>query len=148
MRLLIRSSIVVDDEGKPLPREAQVLRENNTMYLSIELPAIEGPVNERTPDSWLQQMATVNITDVLPTRGRFAYDVIDMPKSVLSSKRWTAVMDVGNGKTLYESREVFYGHASFLVRLLGGPMKDGFEAQGKALKKYVEERNKSNMKQV
>jgi hypothetical protein len=129
---------MVDDEGTPLPVEVQFPRENATLQLHIQLPALSLPVDASTANKWTQT-AHVNITDVLPTRGRFGYVVVDLPSYALTSKRWTSVMDLGNGKTLYESREVFYGPiASVLKFAMQGTLNDGFEGMAKGLKMFVE----------
>jgi hypothetical protein len=136
-----RSSVIVDDEDKPLPLEAQVPQEGRSLRLEVQLPPLPMPVKADTPGVYLNgQTAHVNITDVLPTRGRIAWAVVDLPSFALSSKRWSSVLDLGNGKTLYESREVFYGAAVPVLKfVMESKLNEGFNAQAKALKVFCED---------
>jgi hypothetical protein len=58
---------------------------------------------------------------------------------VLAAERWQAISDLGNGKVLYESREVFSGAlASTLKALYGNSLQEAFDAQGMGLKLLLE----------
>jgi hypothetical protein len=61
------------------------------------------------------------------------------PPIVLAAERWQAITDLGNGKVLYESREVFSGPlASTLKALMGESLQQSFNAQGEGLKLLLE----------
>jgi hypothetical protein len=61
----------------------------------------------------------------------------------LEAERWSTVSDVGRGKVLYESKEVFSGPlAEYLKEQLAGALQTGFDAQGKALEALLEECDK------
>ena len=64
-----------------------------------------------------------------PELGRLAWKYL-APEVALSSERWTAVSAATNGKSLYESREVYDGALATTVK--------AFEAQATALKPLLE----------
>ena len=70
---------------------------------------------------------------VLSSSGLFA-----IPRWLLRAERWQAVSSV-DGKTLYESREVFYGPLAHVVRwYAGSKLEEAFKATGLSLKTQAE----------
>ena len=64
---------------------------------------------------------------------------IATPPAIFESERWQALSELGNGRVLYESQEVFLGPlAHTLKALYGDGLQKGFEAQGLALKMLLE----------
>jgi hypothetical protein len=84
------------------------------------------------------QTSRENITHVQPELGRVAWKYLSVDIAV-ASERWTAVSTLPNGKSLYESREVFSGVLAGLIRsLYGTGLQQSFDAQGKALRLLLE----------
>lgn len=58
---------------------------------------------------------------------------------MLAAERWQAISDLGNGKVLYESREVFSGPLAYTLKaLMKESLQEGFNAQGEGLKLLLE----------
>lgn len=133
----MRSAIVVSPLNLTLPEQYPL--EGNQLFMRTQIPPLPLPVNKDTPDNPLaMQFAYENITHVQPELGRLAWKYI-APEVALSSERWQAVSDLGNGVALYESREVFHGLlAPALKATLGESLQKGFDAQGVGLKMLLE----------
>ncbi|KAH7908674.1 hypothetical protein BJ138DRAFT_1090830 [Hygrophoropsis aurantiaca] len=72
---------------------------------------------------------------------RCAWRNIDMPAWALRAERWQALVELGDGRTRYETVEVFGGAAAYVIRvLLGGGLRAGFRAMAEGLKARAEER--------
>jgi hypothetical protein len=84
------------------------------------------------------QFSNEIVTHVQPELGRLAWKYT--PDLLLQSERWQALSDdLGNGKVLYESREVFSGElASVLQVTMGRNLQSSFEAQANGLKLLLE----------
>ncbi|KAF2797028.1 hypothetical protein K505DRAFT_270275 [Melanomma pulvis-pyrius CBS 109.77] len=133
----VRAAIVVDPTNLTLPSQYPV--ENRRLYLRTQAPPLPLPVSSSTPDNILHtQVAYENITHVQPQLGRLAWRFA-APDELLDAERWQAVSDIGDGKVLYESREVFSGAlAEVLKEGMGKALQEAFEAQGKGLKLLLE----------
>ena len=121
-----------------LPQQRPV--ENRRLFLRAQIPPLPLPVSAFTPDNVLHtQFAYENITHVQPELGRLAWEYAASPGELLAAERWQAVSDLGSGKVLYESREVFSGALAVVLRdLLGEDLQKGFDAQGQGLKLLLE----------
>lgn len=83
-------------------------------------------------------MSYENITHVQPQLGRLAWK-FPAPDSQLDAERWQAISDLGNGRILYESREVFRGALAYVMKpTMEKSLQEGFDAQGKGLKLLLE----------
>ena len=72
-----------------------------------------------------------------PELGRLAWRY--QPDLALDAERWQAISDLGGGKVLYESREVYSGALAYVVKAsMGEGLQEGFEAQALGLKTYLE----------
>lgn len=132
----VRASIMTSSDNATLGD--QYPKEGRQLFLRTQIPALPLPVNKDTPDVEANtQYSYDNVTHVQPKEGRLAWEFIADPN--LQSERWSAVSNIGRGKVLYESREVFDGPlAEHLQSLLGKTLQDCFDAQGKALKALLE----------
>jgi hypothetical protein len=85
------------------------------------------------------QLSYENVTHVQPELGRLAWEYLATPGQLLASERWQGVTDLGNGKTLYESREVFSGALAYVLEgTLGKSLQEGFDKQGQGLRLLLE----------
>jgi len=114
--------------------------EGRHLYLRTQIPPLPLPVSASTPDNVLHtQVAYENITHVQPQLGRLAWKYLAAPSELLAAERWQAVSDVGDGKVLYESREVFSGALAVVLKeVMGEALQESFDAQGKGLKLLLE----------
>lgn len=133
----LSSAVMVAADGITLPEQRPV--ENRLLVLRVQIPPLPFPVTSSTPDNPLNtQFAFENITHVDPSRGRLAWAYVT-DKSLLDAERWQAISDVGNGRILYESREVFSGAlAPILMTTMGESLQKSFEAQAEGLKLLLE----------
>lgn len=135
--LIKRSATATNTLGIPLPENRPV--ENQRLILRVQIPPLPLPVDASTPDNPLNiQFAIENVTAVQHDLGRLAWKYLS-PDILLGSERWQAITDLGNGKVLYESREVFRGALSPVVQALyEDGLKKGFEEQAQGLKLLLE----------
>jgi hypothetical protein len=132
----VRSAIVVSPLNITLQRQYPV--EGKNLFLRTQIPPLPLPVNSRTPDNPLAtQFAYEEITHVQPQLGRLAWKYA--ADALVQAERWQAVSDAGEGRVLYESREVFDGALAEVVKAtLGESLQKGFDAQGEALRALLE----------
>jgi hypothetical protein len=63
-----------------------------------------------------------------------------LPEWLFKAERWQELTEVGDGKTKYETFEVFYGPVAYLVNFfVGKGLKLGVVAMAEGLKKRAEE---------
>ncbi|KAJ8107169.1 hypothetical protein OPT61_g9049 [Boeremia exigua] len=136
----VRASIMTSPENVTL--SDQYPREGRNLFLRTQIPALPLPVNRHTPDVEANtNYAYENVTHVQRKQGRIAWNFITDPN--LQAERWSAVSDIGHGKVLYESREVFDGPlAEYLKSQLAEVLQSCFEAQGEAFKVLLEDCDK------
>ena len=71
---------------------------------------------------------------------RSAWLNVDAPAWFIRAERWQALSSTADGKTLYETREVFGGIGGYLVKwFFGKNLIPCFEAYAKALKARAEQ---------
>ncbi|KAI4929563.1 uncharacterized protein J4E92_005228 [Alternaria infectoria] len=129
----VRYALTTSAKGNiTLPDQRPV--EGNFLFFRVQIPALPLPVNKDTPDNLLNtQLSAERITHVQPELGRLAWDYLG--ELAISSTRWQALSDIGNGTVLYESIEVFHGlFAGVLKDTLGESLQQSFEAQAEGLK--------------
>lgn len=137
--LLARSAVIVDQLMVPAPVNQQSKpQENNRISFRVQIPPLPLPVNESTPDVALNtQYSLENITHVQKDVYRIAWKYLFVD-ALIDAERWSAI-SVQNGVSVYESREIYYGALSPLVKsLFGTGLQQAFEAQGAALKLLLE----------
>jgi hypothetical protein len=132
----VRYAVVTSADNITLPEQRPV--EGAYLFFRVQIPPLPLPVNKDTPDNLLHtQTALERVTYVQPELGRVAWDYLGEP--AITSRRWQAVSDIGNGTVLYESEEVFNGLlAGVLKATLGESIQESFVAQGEGLKLYLE----------
>lgn len=132
----VRYAVVTSAKNITLPEQRAV--EGNYLFFRVQIPALPLPVNKDTPDNLLHtQLSHERITHVQPELGRLAWEYL--AEIAVSSTRWQALSDMGNGIVLYESIGVFNGPlAGVLKATLGESLQESFEAQGEGLKLYLE----------
>ncbi|KAF1948074.1 hypothetical protein EJ02DRAFT_449540 [Clathrospora elynae] len=134
----VRAAIVVSPLNHSLPEQYPI--EGKNIFLRVQIPPLAFPVDKDTPDNPLAtQFSYEKITAVQPELGRLAWKFQPDTPGVLQAERWQAVSDLGNGKVLYESREVFRGVGAVTLKAtLGENLQKGFDAQGVGLKTLLE----------
>jgi hypothetical protein len=127
-----RGQTIVDKSGNRLPdqtpAEGQYL-----MIAPVHLPPTMGE------PGWFQTSSAFEIiTAVDHENYRVAWVNIALPKFLLYAERWQA-LSVVDGKTKYETTEVFGGIIAYLVKLfVHQKLILGFNAQAEGLKKRAE----------
>ncbi|KAK7445163.1 hypothetical protein VKT23_009594 [Stygiomarasmius scandens] len=138
----LRSITVADDFF--IPTDSQIPQEGHRIILVTQIPPLTGPISRNSKGNPLESHYDFdNLTHVQPEQGRIAWKVMGWPDGMLSAERWNAVSEVtgedGEKRVLYEYREVFGGALGYFVEeFLGDGLKEGFEAEGKAMKARVE----------
>lgn len=133
----VRAAITVSPLNLTLPEQRPV--EGVRLFLRVQIPPLPLPVDETTPDNLLHtQYSYENITHVQPELGRVAWKYF-APDGLLDAERWSAVTDVGGGRVLYESREVYRGLLAGPLEISSGEdLQQSFDAQGEGLKLLLE----------
>lgn len=134
----LRSQVVTDSLG--IPTEEQKPEENLRLLIQAQIPPLPLPVDANTPaDPLHAQISFENITHIDITNRRLAWKAIMLPQPLLHAERWQALSTTEDGKTFYESVEVFQGPVSYVVdALFAQGLQEGFDAQAAALKSRVE----------
>ncbi|KAG6889102.1 hypothetical protein C0995_003671 [Termitomyces sp. Mi166 len=134
----VRSQVVTDALG--IPTDEQIPKENLRVIIQVQIPPLLLPVDANTPANPLHsQTSFENITHIDITDRRLAWRTIMLPQPLLDAERWQALSTTEDGKTFYESAEVYRGPASYVVdALFAQGLQEGFEAQAVALKSRVE----------
>jgi hypothetical protein len=133
----VRAAVVVNPlTNATLPEQYPVVGKN--LCLRTQIPPLPLPVSEGSRDNPLAtQYAYEEITAVQPELGRLAWKYAT--DALVRAERWQAVSDMGDGDVLYESREVFEGLLSPVVKAgFGRNVQKGFEGQGVGLKMLLE----------
>jgi hypothetical protein len=91
---------------------------------------------------WFQkQSAFEMITTVDPENYRVAWVNISLPRFLLYAERWQSLTVDGDGKTKYETIEVFGGVLAYIIKfLMRKKLVMGFTAQAEGLKQWAEQK--------
>jgi len=132
----VRYAVVLSPTNVTLPEQRPV--ENARLFMRVQIPPLALPVDSNTPDDPLRiQFTYENITHVQPELGRVAWEY--QPEALLQAERWQALTDLGNGRVLYESREVYAGALAPIVQeTMGQGLQEAFEGQANGLKLFLE----------
>lgn len=140
----VRASIMISSDNTTL--RDQYPEEGRRLFLRTQIPALPLPVNRQTPDIEANtQYSYENVTHVQRKQGRIAWEYAPSPNQQLDlqSERWSAISDVGSGKVLYESREVFHGSVAESVEVqVGKALQASFDGQAQAFKVLLEDCDK------
>ncbi|KAF1958811.1 hypothetical protein CC80DRAFT_490602 [Byssothecium circinans] len=133
----VRYALAISPLSQTLPVQRPV--EGVKLFFRVQIPPLPLPVDENTPDNLLNtQNSYENATHVQPELGRLAWKYL-APEGLLAAERWQAVTNIGYGKVLYESREVYSGLlAGALKETLEKPLQESFEAQANGLQLLLE----------
>ncbi|KAG6866338.1 hypothetical protein C0991_005805 [Blastosporella zonata] len=127
-----RGQTITDKSGNPLPDQTPAVGQY-LLIAPVHLPPTMGE-----PGWFQKQSAFEKITTVDHENFRVAWVNIALPKFLLSAERWQA-LSVVDGKTKYETVEVFGGLAAYIVKFfMYQKLVLGFNAQAEGLKKYAE----------
>ncbi|RDB23643.1 hypothetical protein Hypma_009299 [Hypsizygus marmoreus] len=129
-----RGQTIVDKSKNPLPDQTPA--EGQYLLIApVHLPPTMGE-----PGWFQKQSAFEMISTVDRENYRVAWVNIALPKFLLSAERWQALSEDGEGRTKYETIEVFGGFFAYLVKFfMREKLVLGFNAQAEALKKRAEE---------
>lgn len=142
----VRASIMISANNATLREQYPV--ESRRLFLRTQIPALPLPVDGNTADVEAHtQYSYENVTHVQRKQGRLAWEFVPTTPAEhlldLRSERWSAITDIGHGKVLYESREVFHGATALLIKIqMGEALQASFDAQGEALKLLLEDCDK------
>ncbi|KAF8064013.1 hypothetical protein FPV67DRAFT_1420573 [Lyophyllum atratum] len=127
-----RGQTIVDKSKNKLPDQTPA--EGQYLLIApVHLPPTMGE-----PGWFQEQSAFEIITTVDHENHRVAWANIALPKFLLSAERWQT-LSVVDGKTKYETREVFGGIIAYLVKFfMYEKLVQGFRAQAEGLKKQAE----------
>ncbi|KAG6837811.1 hypothetical protein H0H93_016179 [Arthromyces matolae] len=133
-----RSQVVADALG--VRTADQTPGENRRLWIQAQIPPLPSPVNSDTPSNPLHsELSFENITHIDTSTRRIAWRTIMLPQPLLDAERWQALSTTDDGKTFYESVEVYRGPVSYVVDLaFAQGLQEGFEAQAAALKDRTE----------
>ena len=91
------------------------------------------------PGLFQKQSAFVQITTLDHENYRAAWVNTALPQFLLSTERWQMLTVESDGKTKYETTEVFGGLLAFLIKFfMREKLVLGFDAQAQGLKKWAE----------
>jgi hypothetical protein len=123
-----RSQVLVDSLKRPLADQTPDVGKN--LELKVHLP----------PTSDIATSSSEIITIFSPTNYTLAWKYTGAPEYLLYSERWQVLSRTPEGKTLYETREIFYGPLAYLVKtLMYNALIQGFETVANDLKSRVEQ---------
>ena len=92
------------------------------------------------PGLFQVQSAFETITTVDHENYRVAWANIALPRFLLNAERWQLLSVDGDGKTKYETTEVFGGILAYIIKfLMREKLAMGFNAQAEGLKKRAEQ---------
>ncbi|KAI0830250.1 hypothetical protein BC628DRAFT_1408386 [Trametes gibbosa] len=124
-----RSQVVTDNDKNPL--DDQTPKEGDFLLMKVHIPP-------SLDDTVSTTSAFEKITHVQPDLHRVAWNST-LPSWFVKAERWQAVSASEDGKTLYESREIFAGPGAYAIKLfIAKDLENSFVAQAEALKTYVE----------
>jgi len=127
-----RGQTIVDKSGNPLPDQTPA----EGKYLLIAPVHLPPTMDE--PGWFQKQSAFEIITTVDHENHRAAWANVALPKFLLSAERWQA-LSVVDGRTKYETTEVFGGVLAYLVKFfMYRKLVLGFNAQTVGLKEQAE----------
>lgn len=131
-----RKQIIVDASGKPHP-DGPTLAEGKHTSISVHLP----PTMD-TPGLFGKNGAFCEITILDPENYRVAWETVPSllaPSWLLHAERWQILTELPEGKTKYETTEVMFGPAAYIVKfVVGSWLKLGFQAFADSLKGRAE----------
>jgi hypothetical protein len=82
----------------------------------------------------------ITVVDHESFRAAWAYT--GLPSWLLWTERWQTLTILDNGRTRYETREVFGGISAYIVKFLyQGTLNECFAAMGKGLKEVSEQQS-------
>ncbi|KAG9217888.1 hypothetical protein PLEOSDRAFT_1079220 [Pleurotus ostreatus PC15] len=129
----VRDSVLVDESEEILPD--QTLAEGKYMLIApVHLPPTMGK-----PGMFQKQSAFVKVVTVDPENCRLKWISIVGYPFLLRAERWQSLSVGDDGKTKYETIEVFSGVLAYVVKLFTqANLKLGFEAMAQELKRRAE----------
>ncbi|KAI5117131.1 hypothetical protein M0805_007715 [Coniferiporia weirii] len=117
---------IVDTSKKE--EEDQTLKEGKHLLMKCHIP----PTMD---DSARKQAPLELITVVDRANYRLSWVNVDYPAWALHAQRWQTLTAVSDGKTKYETWEVFGGILAYIVKLfVGKPLQKSFDAFADSLK--------------
>ncbi|KAA1470125.1 hypothetical protein DENSPDRAFT_835847 [Dentipellis sp. KUC8613] len=127
----VRSQTIVDASKRPLAD--QTVAEGQWLYMgTVHIPP--------TMDDTVSSSSTMElITHVDHDAYRVAWVYKSLPRWLLNAERWQTLSEV-NGKTRYETREVFGGPVAYILKFfMQQGLRDAFRAMAEALKARAEQ---------
>jgi len=130
----VRAQRLVDASGAP-PASKEPAE-----GLYIDIGRVHIPPTFEEPGLMGKSTVYVQITVVDKEHYRVAWETAGwVPAWLLHSERWQTLEELPDGRTKYESLEVFKGPVAYLIKLLVGPgLIQGFQAMADTLKQRAE----------
>jgi hypothetical protein len=120
---------------KPLADQSAPLTIGSYLRLAVHLPP--------TLDDAAAQGTTHSdeiVTELDPVGHRVAWRFIPPIHGALNAERWQQLTEMDNGKTRYETKEVFRGPLAYIVRwVMRSKLESAFDAFAKSLKERTEQ---------
>jgi hypothetical protein len=128
-----RGQTIIDKAGNALPDQTPAEGKDLLIYPVHLPPTMDEP-------GWFQkQSAFATISTLDHENYRVAWNTISFPHFLLYSERWQSLSIDVDGKTKYESTEVFSGVLAYIVKfLMREKLMKGFKAQAEGLKQWAE----------
>ncbi|KAF8633825.1 hypothetical protein AX15_001236 [Amanita polypyramis BW_CC] len=134
----VRGQTIVDSHKNPLPDQTPAPG-RYLLIAPVHLPPTMGD-----PGWFGTSSAFTRIKAIEHENHRAAWHFVALSGFLLRSERWQALSIDLNGKTKYETTEVFYGIVAWLVYFfVGTNLTLGFNAQAEALKHRAERLHKA-----
>ena len=92
---------------------------------------------------WFQKQSAFEIISTVDHENyRVAWTNVSFPRFLLNAERWQSLSMDGNGRTRYETIEVFGGILAYILKFwLREKLVIGFNAQADGLKRWAEQTN-------
>jgi hypothetical protein len=129
---LSRNQVLTDASRNPLPESSQEPAAGKYIYMyPVHLP----PRMDDPPLPFQKNSTHVVITYIDHETRRVAWRTSNFPRFLLDAERWQTVTVEEDGKTKYETYEVFRGVLAYVVRFFMGKHLDhGARAMAEGLK--------------
>lgn len=128
-----RSQQITDSTGKTV-LDDQTPAEGKYLLLKTHIP----PTLENTV--WTQDAYELIIA-YDEVNHRMAWQSL-LPQWLIRAERWQALSTTADGKTFYESREIFAGFGAYLVQwLISTPLTQSFDAMADAIQTLAEQQS-------
>ncbi|KAF5354590.1 hypothetical protein D9758_011215 [Tetrapyrgos nigripes] len=132
----VRHQVLTDASRNPLPESSQEPSPGKYVYMNpVHLP----PQMDKPSLPWQKNSTLVVITYLNHETRRVAWRTASFPRFLLDAERWQTVSVGDDGKTRYETYEVFRGPLAYVVNFfMGKHLHQAARAMAEGLKARAE----------